>query len=74
MQELTKGAKTSDTIDFIKFSDGYLMYDVNYSSSLLMNGLKECDTETYSIKDINNRKMYKKKVREYAEKSLEINS
>ena len=58
VQELTKGAKTSDTMDFIKFSDGYLLYDVNYSSSLLMNGLKECDTETYSIKDINNRKMY----------------
>lgn len=58
VQELPKGIKTSDIQDYIQFSDGYLLYDVNYSSSMLMNGLKESDTETYSIKDINNRKMY----------------
>lgn len=58
VQELPKGIKTSDTMDYIQFSDGYLLYDVNYSSSMLMNGLKESDTETYSIKDVNNRKMY----------------
>lgn len=58
VQELPKGIKTSDTMDYIPFSDGYLLYDVNYSSSMLMNGLKESDTETYSIKDVNNRKMY----------------
>lgn len=58
VQELPKGIKTSDTMDYIQFSDGYLLYTVDYSSSLLMNGLKESDTETYSIKDVNNRKMY----------------
>ena len=58
VQELPKGFKTFDDKDYIEFSDGYLTYDVNYSSSLLMNGLKESDTETYSIKDVNNRKMY----------------
>ena len=57
-QELPKDIKTSDVMDYIEFSDGYLMYRVTYSSSLLMNGLKESDTETYSIKDVNNRKMY----------------
>ena len=58
VQELPKGIKTSDTMDYIRFYDGYLLYTVDYSSSLLMNGLKESDTETYSIKDVNNRKMY----------------
>lgn len=58
VQELPKQAKTSDTMDYIQFADGYLMYEITYSSSLLMNGLKESDTETYSIKDINNRKIY----------------
>ena len=58
VQDLPKGAKMSDSTDYIEFSDGYLMYEVNYSSAMLMNGLKDCDTETYSIKDVNNRKMY----------------
>lgn len=44
--------------DVIKFSDGYLYYKVNYSSSIIMNGLKDCDTESYSIKDINSRSMW----------------
>lgn len=44
--------------DVIKFKDGYLMYQVNYNSSLFMNGLKECNTEDYSIKDINTKTMW----------------
>ena len=44
--------------DVIKFNDGYLVYNVTYESSLLMNGLKECNTEDYSIKDIDNMSMY----------------
>lgn len=44
--------------DYIQFNDGYLVYKNTYSSSLLMNGLKDCDTENYSIKDINNKAMY----------------
>jgi len=58
VQELDKSMKYNDRYDYIKFSDGYLVYEVNYSSSLLMNGLKENDTESYSIKDCNNRRMY----------------
>ena len=58
VQELPKGFKTDDSRDYIEFSDAYLIYDVNYSSSLLMNGLKESDTETYSVKEVNSRKMY----------------
>lgn len=44
--------------DAIRFSDGYIIYKVNYNSTLLMNGLKECDTEDYSIKDINTKTMW----------------
>lgn len=44
--------------DIIKFSDGYLIYDENKYSSMLMNGLKECNTEAYSIGDINSKSMY----------------
>ena len=45
-------------VDYIKFSDGYLTYENNYASSLLMNGLKACDTENYSITEINSKSMY----------------
>lgn len=44
--------------DMIKFKDAYLVYDLNYESSLLMNGLKECNTEDYSIKEINTKSMW----------------
>lgn len=46
------------THDVIKFNDGYILYEVNYSSSLLMNGLKECNTEDYSIKEVNTKTMW----------------
>lgn len=44
--------------DFIKFSDGYLSFDGSYEASLLLNGLKECPTEMYSITEANSRTMY----------------
>lgn len=44
--------------DIIKFSDGYLTYDLSYSSSLLLNGLKVCNTEEYSITEINRKPIY----------------
>ena len=46
------------TQDIIKFKDGFLLYDLNYASSLLMNGLKSCNTEDYSLTEINSRLMY----------------
>jgi hypothetical protein len=36
--------------DSIKLSDGYINYQQTYDSMLLMNGLKECSLEDYSIK------------------------
>lgn len=44
--------------DFVKFNDAYLYYRVDYSSSLLMNGLKESPTDMYSITEINSKGMY----------------
>lgn len=44
--------------DFIKFNDGFLVYKITASSSMLLNGLKESNTEEYSIGDINKRSMY----------------
>ena len=58
VQDLDKGKRYSDRYDYIKFADGYLVYEVNYSSSLLMNGFKECDTESYSIREVNSKRMY----------------
>lgn len=43
---------------YIKYNDGYLLYDNTYEASLLLNGLKECNTEDYSIGDINKKSMY----------------
>ena len=42
----------------IKFSDGYIKYPINYSTSMLLNGLSECSTENYSIQDVNKRFMW----------------
>lgn len=57
-QKLDKEDRYTDAFDYIKFSDGFLIYESTYSSSLLMNGLKDHDTESYSLKDINNKLMY----------------
>lgn len=53
-----KREKLNLNTDMIKFKDAYIYYDIDYNSSLLMNGLKECNTEDYSISDINNKSMY----------------
>ena len=47
-----------ENYDFIPFEDGYLAYRISYSSSLLMNGLKECNTRQYKISEMDDRNMY----------------
>ena len=47
-----------DEYDLIKFNDGWIKYKLTYASSLLMNGLKACDTDTHSLTEINNKPMY----------------
>ena len=43
---------------YIKFSDGYIVYPDTVTNSLLMSGLYTCNTEDYSIKDINSKNMW----------------
>ena len=48
--------KITDTESYIRFKDGYLIYnDEKPEDSLLMTGLSKCDLSKYSIKDINNK-------------------
>lgn len=42
-----------DTEALIKFKDMQLIYNVNYSSSMLMNGLSVCDTESVEFGKMN---------------------
>lgn len=42
----------------IKFKDKYIKYSINYSSSMLLNGLSECPTEDYSVTDKNKKSMW----------------
>jgi len=51
-------AYDKNTQDIIKFKDAYILYTLDYNSSLLMNGFKECGTELYSISEITNKTMY----------------
>ena len=46
------------TQDIIKLEDGYILYELNYESSLLMNGLKEIDMSNYSLKDTESKDIY----------------
>lgn len=46
------------TKDYIKFKDGYIQYRITPTSSMLMNGLKSCPTDMYSLTEINEKSMY----------------
>ena len=46
------------TNDYIKFKDGYIQYRITPTSSMLMNGLKSCPTDMYSLTEINEKSMY----------------
>ena len=37
----------------IRFADGFMLYKLTYSSSMLLNGLYDCDTESYNFIDLN---------------------
>ena len=44
---------------FLKFMDGYLVYQANsLADSLMLNGLLECDLNGYSVKEINSKDMW----------------
>lgn len=56
--ESSKRNMNPETEDFIKFNDAYLIYNLDYASSLLLNGLKSCPTSVYSIGEIDTKSMY----------------
>ena len=56
--KLDKDDKTNPRKDYIKFSDGYLVYYADQAASLFLNGLKDQNTSDYSIADIDNKNMY----------------
>ena len=72
VQDIDRTLRQSDQKDYIRFKNGYLVYDVNYSSSLLLNGLKSCTTEDYNIEDINDRRMWLDYLDEFSTKSSTI--
>lgn len=53
-----KRPQQDDLNDVIRFNDGYLLFENTPEASLLLNGLKECDTANYSIVDVNKKSMY----------------
>ena len=56
--KLSKEDKLNPNLDWIKFDDGYLIYEQSYSSNIILNGLKACSTELYTLADIDNKNMY----------------
>lgn len=42
----------------IRFEDGYLLYETNYTSCMLLNGLDVSGCENYSMMEIDNRNTY----------------
>ena len=50
--------KVKATHDVIKFKDCFLYYEDDYNSSMLMNGLKEVNTQDYSIRDTDDKLMW----------------
>ena len=58
VSKLDRETKSDVNYDWVQFNDGYVVYKVDYESSLLMNGLKDCSTEIYNIEEIDNKNMY----------------
>jgi hypothetical protein len=57
VEKLTPEMRKDDYIDYVKFEDGYLTWSGDESVSLLMNGLKECNTQDYQLADLNSKAM-----------------
>jgi len=53
--DITEKRKSDPGYDTIKLNDCYIHYAITYDSLMLMNGLKDCGLENYSIKDINSK-------------------
>jgi hypothetical protein len=54
--DITEKRPKGDWGDYVKLADGYLCWsDDSYESSMLMNGLKDCNMEYVQIKDLNSK-------------------
>lgn len=53
-----KPTNTDDYADYIRFNDGYLCYDDSPEASMLLNGLKDCDTLSHSLTEINSKEIW----------------
>lgn len=58
VDKLLSDDRANRYVDWIRFKDGYIVYECNYESSLLMNGLKVCSTELFELENIDNKNMY----------------
>lgn len=47
-----------DRKGIIRFADCYMLYDLSYESSLLLNGLMDVDTDAYTFADMNKKKTW----------------
>lgn len=59
-----------DKYSIIKFNDGNIIYPINYSNSMLLNGLNAFSTENYSIADIDKKSMWLDFLDEYGGRIL----
>ena len=57
-EKLTNEEKKRIDYDYIRFSDGYLYYEDNYSASMLLSGLKQVTTETVSFTAMDDKSPY----------------
>ena len=60
--------KQNPGFNHIKFNDGYLTYEMGYASCMLLNGLADCNTDLYSIMDIDNKSIYEDMLDEFGGK------
>ena len=58
VEKLTPEIRKNRSLDYIQFSDGYLVFEATYTASLLLNGLKAADSNLYSIHDIDSKRIY----------------
>lgn len=58
VEKLDNNTRHDYSKDWIQFSDGYLVYNVNYDSSMFMNGLKEVSTLDYSLEQVNEKRIW----------------
>ena len=58
VDKLDKDNRNNIYKDWIKFKDGYLVYTDTYEASMLLNGLKVCDTENHPMEDMDSKSFY----------------